>query len=78
MTFIWKGKRLDTVGDIVDAVYKIDTEAEGAEFMRAYRAAEPQHADENAGYVIGYMGPAAVRQRAWRLLGVRHPVGIDA
>lgn len=74
---IWKDKEINTVGDIADAIYAIlnspDPKAEGAAFMDLYRAANT-HADDNIGYVIGYMEPADVRDLAYKVMGVYHPV----
>jgi hypothetical protein len=55
-TMIWKGKTLDTVGDLADTVFAIHRSGDKAEaerFMIEYRAVNP-HADANVGYLSGY------------------------
>ena len=70
---IWKGRELNTVGDIIrHGVYKCDTPEEAQEFMRIYRAECP-HADRNIGYLSGYHSQKEMR-RIQEWFGVSHPV----
>lgn len=72
--FVWAGRRCDTtIGELLDAVCAIPDAATGAEFMDAYRAVT-DHADENIGYIIGYVEPAARRRALYARLGVAHPI----
>lgn len=72
----WKGKEIETFGDLADAVLGIvkdGTEDDAKEFMQLYRAEEPEFADENVGYLAGYY-EAADAQKIWAWFGTRHPV----
>ena len=44
--FLWKGKVLDTIGDVLQAAAACVTREEAQDFMVAYRGITP-HADEN-------------------------------
>lgn len=70
--FVWKGKSLETYGDIMNAMQSIETPEEAAEFMTAYRA-DDQHADHNVGYMLGYLDPEEA-QKKMELFGVVHPI----
>lgn len=68
----WKGKELETVGEIMNVVVSITEEKEASEFMSAYKEASP-HAEENIGYMTGYYSSKeAIRLR--KLFKVTHPI----
>lgn len=77
-TLIWKGKDIKTFGDILDATTKAKTPDECQEFMALYRADCP-HADENIGYMLGYLDDAEARRiRQWLGPKIVHPIFGDA
>lgn len=69
----WKGKELKNVRDLLDyGVRACATAKEAQDFMLDYRAYSP-FADENIGYITGYLdGAEACRIQEW--FGVVHPV----
>jgi hypothetical protein len=79
---IWKGKELNTVGEILDAVCNIyygklsqsdaSREEDAEAFLNAYLAENP-YARENIGYIAGYCSPETA-VGILQLFGVRHPV----
>ncbi|MBS1983592.1 MAG: hypothetical protein JST16_05410 [Bdellovibrionales bacterium] len=69
---IWKGKNLRTTADLADAIFKITDQIEAGEFMKLYRAENP-NADDNVGYMSGSFGMEDM-QRIQNLFGVKHPV----
>ena len=71
--FVWEGKSLDTIRDLMDAMFKIDHAEHAAYFMAEYRKVNP-HADKNVGYLIGYVEPAERRQAMYALFMVKHPI----
>lgn len=69
----WKGKDIETYGEIMD--YGIDqchTKEEAAEFLALYRL-ETEHADDNIGYISGYYGPERMHE-VQELFNLTHPV----
>ena len=72
----WKGKTLETAGEIMDAVCLIlkedNPEEKAQEFMNIYRS-ENQYADENIGYMSGYYS-AETMKRIQEVFVVRHPI----
>lgn len=70
---IWKGKTLNTIGDLMqDGISKCDSPEEAREFMRLLRIDSP-HADENIGYLSGYYSETEmIRIQNW--FEVSHPV----
>lgn len=71
-TFTWDGKPLPTFGELLDAANQAERDGKAAEFLAAYRA-YAEHADENLGYLIGYMGDED-RQRMYAAYGIKHPI----
>lgn len=70
----WKGEQLLTVGELLDAAVTAYRKEGAQEFLAAYRQANPENADANLGYIIGYLEPAALRRRMYAAYGVKHPV----
>lgn len=71
--FVWKGRELRSIQDLLDAMFAIDHAEEAAYFMAQYRKVN-EHADKNAGYILGYVEPAARRREMYSLFMLRHPV----
>lgn len=75
VTFEYKGKAIETVGDIGKAMFDIvenGTREDATEFMKAY-AAVSEYAYENVGYISGYYSPDTARKMLdW--FGTRHPI----
>ena len=70
--FVWKGKELKTVGQIMEAAARLKSLKEGQAFMKLARESSP-HADANIGYCTGYLdGKAAAR--VLRFTKTSHPV----
>lgn len=70
--FIWRGRNLEKMGDLIDAVIKCQSREEAQEFMAAYESVSP-YARENIGYMAGYLShEEATRVFDW--FAVRHPV----
>lgn len=75
---MWRGERLDTLGDLMHAVRAIydlpvgEREGVAQEFKKAYRAVN-EHADENIGYLSGYFSFSDMPE-VMRLFAVEHPV----
>lgn len=71
--FVWKGRDVATIGDLIDAVSALETREEAQRFIAAYRDADPLVADGNAGYVTGYLGASRAEElREW--MGTPHPI----
>lgn len=69
---LWKGKNIESMGDLIDAVTGCINREEAQEFMAQYRAESP-YARENIGYLAGYLS----REQATRVFDwfeVSHPV----
>ena len=66
----WKGKDLNTIGDLM--THGIDTPEEAKEFMRLYEIENP-NAKENIGYLAGYYGTEK-KHRIFEWFGVLHPI----
>lgn len=70
--FVWKGKELKTMGDIMDAAIAITKPAEAKTFMKIYKERN-SHAEENLGYMCGYYGKET-SDRIRKLFKVSHPI----
>ena len=68
----WKGKSLETIGELTDAIGKIETREEAEDFMREYRS-ENEFADANIGYLTGYFSMEKM-MKLQDLFSVVHPV----
>jgi hypothetical protein len=71
----WRGKEIETIGDLNDAVLAIaerGSRQEAQEFMRLYRA-ENEYAGRNVGYLAGYCG-AELARRIWDWFECEHPI----
>lgn len=78
-TFTWQGDPLTTIGDLSDAMCRIDAIEDEEErqrtadvFMEQYRA-HTEHADSNIGYLTGYYGHDQM-VRMLRLFATQHPI----
>lgn len=71
-TFVWKGKELNTLGDIVDAASALKSRKQGAAFMAAYLKFTP-HAYGNIGYAAGYCD-AETQDRIYEFTETAHPI----
>lgn len=69
---VWKGKPIETIGDLIDAIAALESREEAQEFITDYRAIS-EHADANAGYVTGYL-PAERGQELREWMGAAHPI----
>lgn len=72
MTFTWKDKAIETLGDLSDAMLAAKTPEDAAEFLAAYSAVN-EHARENVGYISGYYD-IETAQRVRELFKVSHPI----
>ncbi len=64
-----------TVGKLLDTACACETKDEADRMLADYRAENPEHADQNLGYVFGYVEPPARREALYDLFdGIRHPV----
>jgi hypothetical protein len=70
---IWKGKDLETYGDVLDAMAAITDRDEAQEFKRAYTEQFPDVADNNLGYLAGYCSNDEML-RIFDLFDVEHPI----
>ncbi len=70
---VWEGRDVATIGDLLTAASKAADERKAADFLAAYREANPEHADANLGYVIGYTS-ADERQRLYEAYDLTHPM----
>jgi hypothetical protein len=69
----WKGKRIQTIGDLMDALAGLKDKDEARAFMILYRRFEPQHAAANVGYVCGYFDSVtSLRLQEW--CETAHPI----
>lgn len=71
--FVWDGKPLETIGQILDTATKAERDHRATEFLAAYRA-NSEHADANLGYLIGYVEPAERRRELYAAYDLNHPV----
>jgi hypothetical protein len=70
--FVWRGKVMRTLGDLIDAIVALTSREQAQEFIAAYRETTP-HADENAGYITGYLdADQGAELREW--MGTPHPI----
>jgi hypothetical protein len=70
--FIWKGKHLATVGDLLDGMGSVKTAEEAQEFTAAYLAVN-EYAAANLGYIAGCCDNET-RRRYHEWFQVDHPV----
>lgn len=69
----WKGNKIVTIGEMCEAMEKLQNKEEAQEFLARARAASPEHADHNVGYLMGYFPRARWAQLAeW--FGISHPI----
>lgn len=69
----WQGKELVTIGELGNAAASLQSREEAQEFMRQYRAENPEFADQNIGYLSGYYD-RATKARIQDWCGVAHPI----
>lgn len=69
-----------TVRSLIEGALACTTQEEATAYLDAYRADNPEHADENLGYVFGYVEPPERRAALYALFeGISHPIfGGDA
>ncbi len=69
-----------TVGTLLDTACACETKDDAARMLDDYRLENPEHADENLGYIFGYVEPPKRRAALYALFeGIQHPVfGGDA
>ena len=68
----WKGKHINTYGEIMKAAVDCETREEAQELMADYRKVT-EHADVNIGYMTGYYdSETATRVMDW--CDVSHPI----
>lgn len=72
MNLMWKGKKVETYGDIMEVITSVKTPEEAAEFMALYRV-ENEYADNNIGYLCGYLDPKE-GQKKLELFKTSHPI----
>lgn len=70
--FIWQGKELKSMGEIMDAAKACKTKAEALAFKDEYRKITP-HADANIGFGTGYENRDEAK-RLKELFEVEHPI----
>lgn len=70
--FEWKGKLIETIGDLGSACAALENAKEGGEFFAAYLAVNV-HAASNIGYVAGYFNRETMR-RIHEYTGTTHPI----
>ena len=70
--FVFNGKNVATVGDLLDAAVKAYQDGEAGRFLNEYRAVN-EHADANLGYVFGYLSEP-LRSEVYNAYGVTHPI----
>lgn len=67
MIFIWRDRRIVTLRDLLDAVERLVEDAEARQFLRAYRAVQPD-ARANLEFLRGFARqPEARRRLAWMI-----------
>jgi len=70
--FVFNGKNVATVGELLDAAVKAMEDGEAGRFLDEYRAIN-EFADANLGYVFGYLSEP-VRSQVYAAYGVKHPI----
>lgn len=70
--FIWKGKHLATIGDLLDGMASVTNSKEAQEFTQKYKKVN-EHAEANLGYIAGYCDPET-RRRYKEWFQVSHPI----
>lgn len=64
-----------TIGTLLDTALACETKDEAARMLADYRLENPEHADQNLGYIFGYVEPPARRAALYALFeGITHPV----
>lgn len=53
---------------------KLTTPEQAKRLLERYRQFEPKYADENLGYILGYVEPPEERKRLYGLFPVSHPI----
>jgi hypothetical protein len=73
--FVWRGKKLVSYGDIIDAVSAIHDKETAEEFFEEYVASGVRRdtARQNIGYLAGYLDRDTAR-RVFDLFETTHPV----
>ncbi len=71
--FVWDGEEVGTIRELLDGASKAERDGKAAEFLTAYREVNG-YADENLGYVIGYMEPAERRRQMYAAYDLTHPM----
>lgn len=59
----------------LEAAMRAPAQEVADEFLRSYREVNP-HADDNIGYVLGYVEPPELRRSMYALFKATHPAGI--
>lgn len=73
---IWKGKHLKTFDLVKEALQEITTKEEAQEFLKVNREVNPEHADDNLGYLFGYFSRERWKELS-ELFGILHPIFKD-
>lgn len=75
--FLWRGRTLVTMGDVLSALNACKTPREAQDFLAAYERVS-EHARENLGYGSGYLDNARGQElREW--IDTPHPVfGVES
>lgn len=73
VTFTWRGMPTSTIGELFDAARQAWRDGTADKFMAEYRSWN-EHADQNIGYLIGYVGSADERASMYAAFGVSHPL----
>lgn len=71
-SFTWKGKTLNTMGEVMSIVEGIETAEEAKLFLAEYEKVTP-HARANIGYASGYYSQETSRKML-SLFDLPHPV----
>ena len=69
---LFEGHDYGTIGGLFDTALWAAQNGKAEAFLSAYRAVEPEHADANLGYVIGYGSPES-RDLMYRAYDLTHP-----
>lgn len=69
----WNSKELRTIGGTCEAMETLKNKEEAQQFLALARAANPEHADANIGYLMGYFSrPRWAQLAEW--FGIKHPI----
>ena len=70
----WREKPLDTIGDVLRAATSCQTPEDAESLLAVLKAENPEHAESNLGYMLGYCG-LRERERLYKLFAsCNHPV----